>query len=60
MNAGPFGVGPINAPPISEMPCSKKLRSRSCVKTPGLTMRSAIRNLQYYLFLRGKYTGIDV
>ena len=41
-NAGPSCVGPINAAPISVIPCGKKDKSFSLVKTPGLTILSAI------------------
>ena len=42
VNAGPFCVGPINAAPISEIPCGKNDKSFSRVNTPGLTILSAI------------------
>ena len=42
VSAGPLTVGPIIHPPISPIAAGKKLWSISFVKTPGLTIFSAI------------------
>jgi hypothetical protein len=49
-NAGPCLKGPINAAPISPIPCAKNDKSFSLVNTPGDTILSAM-----ILFLQLSY-----